>query len=137
MIFFLWFFTVSNNITRLHFYSRFSGRSTIGTRGWMTWSLCLMILRRFMLLIPKQNQFPKLKFWWGYSFVNISFKIAMILFLMLLVDVEWPSASLPGVLIFFFFSFLFVLATFCFWWITLLKQFSCRTMFPKRKMVML
>ena len=35
--------------------------------------------------------------------MNISFKIAMILFLMLLVDVEWPSASLPGVLIFFFF----------------------------------
>ena len=54
-----------------------------------------MILRRFMLLIPKQNQLPELKFWWGYLFVNISFKIAMTVILMFLVDVEWLFASLP------------------------------------------
>ena len=47
-----------------------------------------MILRRFMLLIPKQNQLPELKFWWGYLFVNISFKIAMTSLLMLLVNME-------------------------------------------------
>ena len=47
-----------------------------------------MILRRFMLLIPKQNQLPELKFWWGYLFVNISFKIAMTILLMLLVNME-------------------------------------------------
>ena len=135
MIFFLWFFTVSNNITRLHFYSRFSWRSTIGTRGWMIWTSCL-ILRRYMLLIPKQIQLPELKFCWGYLFVNISFKTAMTILLMVLVDVEWLFDSLP-LEFFFFFSFLFVLAIFCFWWITLLKKFSCRTMFPKRKMVML
>ena len=47
-----------------------------------------------MLLIPKQNQLPKLMFLRGYLFVNISFKTAMTILLMLLVDVEWLFASL-------------------------------------------
>ena len=104
--FFSWFFTVSNSITRLHFCSRFSWQSIIGTGGWMTQSSCL-ILRRFMLLIPKQNQLPELKFWWGYLFVNISFKTTMTILLMLLVDVEWLFASLPLEFWFFFLFFLF------------------------------
>ena len=128
--FFCWFFTVSNSITGLHFCSRFSWRSTIGTAGWMTRSSCL-ILRRFMLLIPKQNQLPELKFWWGYLLWILALKLWWLIFVCFLW--MWNGYLLLYLWSFDFFLFFFVLATFWFWWITLFKQFSCRTMFPKWK----
>ena len=125
--FFFSFVTISNNITRLHFCSRFFRRINIGTKGWMTQSLCL-ILRRFMLLILKQNQLPKQNFWWGYLLVNISFKTQWLFYLCFL----WMwNGYLLLYLWSFYFSFPFVLFAFWFWSITLLKQFICRTRCPK------
>ena len=60
-----------------------------------------------MLMILKQNQLLELKFWCAYFFVIISFKTAMTILLMLLVDVEWLFASLPLEFCFFFLSFCF------------------------------
>ena len=52
----------------------------------------------------------ELKFWCAYFFVIISFKTAMTILLMLLVDVEWLFASLPLEFCFFFPFFLFWLS---------------------------